>query len=134
MKHKKSITVRFLCSIIAIFLIVFGLSLWFEIKTYHDVKAMTAVLEEVHTLAEAQDREKTLPAYYELKDLWNRHKDHWYYYLNHTIIKETDFCIVRIGAFLENEQYGDALAEEAALRRLLHDVKNHDLPLIHNII
>ena len=134
MKHKKSITFQFVLSIVIIFVIVFTLSLWFEIKTYQDVEKMTASLENMHSLIVAERYPEGLSAYSDIQNLWNSHKDHWYYYLNHTVIKEVDLCVSRAGAYLENEQYGDALAEEAALLRLLHEVKSHDLPLIHNII
>ena len=134
MKHKKSITFRLVLTIAAILALVLIPSLCFQIKTYRDVEKLSDALVEIHALVNEEKYQESLEAYYGIKDLWNSHMDHWYYYLNHTLIKETDLCVVRIGAYLENEQYGDAIAEEAALLRLLHEVKNHDIPLIHNII
>ncbi len=134
MKHKKSITLRFVLTIVIIFVFVMSLSLWFQIKTYQDVEKMTNRLIEMHTLVNEEDYDQGLDVYYHIRDMWNSHKDHWYYYLNHSVIKEADLCVARIGAYLESEQYGDAIAEEAALLRLLHEVKNHDIPLIHNIV
>ena len=134
MKHKKSITFRFVLTVSIIFAVVFILSLWIQIKTYQDVEKLSESLKEMHTLVTAEEYEKSLETYYDIRNLWDSHKDRWYYYLNHTVIKETDLCIVRIGAYLENEQYGDAIAEEAALLRLLHEVKNRDIPLPHNMV
>ena len=131
MKHKRSITFRLVLTIVIILVIVFALSLWIQIKTYQDVEKLSTSLKEMHALINAEKYDEGLTSYYNIRDLWNSHKDHWYYYLNHTIIKETDLCI---GAYLENEQYGDAIAEEAALLRLLHEVKSHDIPLLHNIV
>ncbi len=134
MKHKKSVTCRFVLTIVIIFVVVFALSLWIQIKTYQDVEKLSTSLKEMHAMVNAEAYDKSLEAYYDIRDLWNSHKDHWYYYLNHTIIKETDLSIARMGAYLESEQYGDAIAEEAALLRLLHEVKSHDIPLLHNFV
>ena len=124
----------FILMIIIILALVFGFSLWFQISTDRDVKLMSAALDEITLFAAEENYEKTLTAYEDLHDIWEHSRDHWYYYLNHATIKETDLCVVRMGEFIKAEQYGDALSEQASLRRILHEVGNHDIPLIHNIV
>ena len=134
MKHKKSITFRFVLTITVIFAIVFSVSLLIQVKTYQDAEKLSDALTDMHGLIREKKYGQAAEAYENLRKLWNSHKDHWYYYLNHTLIKEADLCVVRIGAYLESEQYGDAVAEEAALLRLLHEIKNRDIPLLHNMV
>ena len=117
-----------------ILIIVFGFSLWFQLATGRDVEKMSAALDEITLFASEENYEKTLRSYDHLREIWDHSRDHWYYYLNHATIKETDLCVVRMGEFIKAEQYGDALSEQASLRRILHEVGNHDIPLIHNIV
>ena len=134
MNRKKSITFRLVLTVTVIFILVFSLSLWLQIKTYQDAEKLSEALKDMHMLVREEKYDQALETYDDLRELWNGHKDHWYYYLNHTLIKEVDLCVARLGAYMENEQYTDAIAEEAALLRLLHEIKNRDLPLLHNMV
>ena len=134
MKRLYKNTKIFIFTIVIILLLVFGFSLWFQIATARDAKEMNVMLDDITAYAGEENLEKTQQAYNRLREFWEQSRDHWYYYLNHTTIKETDLCVVRMGEFIRAEQYGDAMSEQASLRRLLHDVSNHDIPLLHNIV
>ena len=130
---KYGITVKTICSILIITLLIVVISFFSQRKLIRDSTVLGQSIEKIEESVESEGWDQAKAILKQISDDWMEVKGIWAALIDHAEIDNIDITLSRLEALIMIEDVSASLSEAAALRKYVNHIPNKEKLSFENV-